>query len=78
MVSRGELMYAVLNLHPYNPGHLMVVTYRHVGELEELTAAEVTEMSTMTRDAVVAVRAVSAARVQRRDQPRRRGRRITV
>ena len=37
---RGEVVYAVLNLHPYNPGHLMVLPYRHVAELEELTAAE--------------------------------------
>ena len=59
VVSRGEHVYAVLNLHPYNPGHLMVVTYRHVSELEEMTDAEATEMSTMTRDAVVAVKAAS-------------------
>jgi ATP adenylyltransferase len=59
VVARGEQVYAVLNLHPYNPGHLMVVTYRHVSELEDLTDAEATEMSTMTRDAVVAVKAAS-------------------
>jgi ATP adenylyltransferase len=59
VVSRGEHVYAVLNLHPYNPGHLMVVTYRHVGELEDLTEREATEMSSMTRDAVVAVKAAS-------------------
>ena len=28
VVARGELVYAVLNLYPYNPGHLMVVPYR--------------------------------------------------
>ena len=33
-------VYAVLNKHPYNPGHLMVVPYRHVAELEDLTDAE--------------------------------------
>jgi ATP adenylyltransferase len=59
VVSRGEQVYAVLNLHPYNPGHLMVVTYRHVSELEDLTHGETVEMSTMTRDAVVAVKAAS-------------------
>lgn len=30
VVARGELVYAVLNLYPYNPGHLMVVPYRRV------------------------------------------------
>ena len=34
VVARGETVYAVLNLHPYNPGHLMVVPYRHVAELD--------------------------------------------
>ena len=32
IVARGEAVYAVLNLHPYNPGHLMVLPYRHVAE----------------------------------------------
>jgi ATP adenylyltransferase len=52
-------VYAVLNLHPYNPGHLMVVTFRHVAELQDLTLDELTELTTMTRDAVLAVRATS-------------------
>ncbi len=38
VVARGEATYAVLNLHPYNPGHLMVLPYRHVADLEDLTA----------------------------------------
>ena len=37
VVARGELVYAVLNLYPYNPGHLMVLPYRHVADLEGLT-----------------------------------------
>ena len=38
IVARGELVYAVLNLYPYNPGHLMVVPYRHVADYTELDA----------------------------------------
>lgn len=60
IVHRGEQVYAVLNLHPYNPGHLMVVTYRHVAELEDLTDDEAAELSSVTRDAVRAVRAASS------------------
>ncbi|HEY9410004.1 MAG TPA: HIT domain-containing protein [Jiangellaceae bacterium] len=60
IVHRGEQVYAVLNLHPYNPGHLMVVTYRHVAELEDLTHDEAAELSSVTRDAVRAVRAASS------------------
>lgn len=59
VLARGRSVYAVLNLHPYNPGHLMVVTYRHVGEFEELTHDEAGELTSMTRDAIVAVKAAS-------------------
>jgi ATP adenylyltransferase len=33
VVARGEHVYAILNLYPYNNGHVMVVPYRHVAEL---------------------------------------------
>jgi len=59
VVVRGETTYAVLNLHPYNPGHLMVVPYRHVADLEELTAAESAELMTMTQQAIRVIRSVS-------------------
>lgn len=60
VLARGESAYAVLNLHPYNPGHLMVVPYRHVGSLDALTDDELLEVTTMTRDAVAAIQSVSA------------------
>jgi ATP adenylyltransferase len=60
VVARGKTVYAVLNLHPYNPGHLMVVPYRHVAELHELTDDETLELNLMTRDAVAALREASA------------------
>jgi ATP adenylyltransferase len=59
VLARGEHTYAVLNLHPYNPGHLMVVTYRHVGELEELTPEESAELTAFTSDAVRTIKSVS-------------------
>ena len=43
MVHRGELAYAVLNLYPYSPGHLMVCPYRHVADYTDATDAEVAE-----------------------------------
>lgn len=43
VVARGEHMYVMLNLYPYNPGHLMVVPYRHVAGLEQLTEGELVE-----------------------------------
>ncbi len=59
IVARGALVYAVLNLHPYNPGHLMVVTNRHVGELEDLTDDEAHELTAMTQEAVRVLKRVS-------------------
>ena len=32
VVRRGTLAYAVLNLYPYSPGHLMICPYRHIAE----------------------------------------------
>jgi ATP adenylyltransferase len=60
LLARGEHTYAVLNLHPYNPGHLMVVPYRHVADLEDLTDAEAVELTEMTRDAVRAIKTASS------------------
>lgn len=58
--ARGDTAYVVLNLHPYNPGHLMVVPYRHVAELDDLTADETAEVGALTRTAIRTLRAVSS------------------
>jgi ATP adenylyltransferase len=60
VVARGEKVYAVLNLHPYNPGHLMVLPYRHVAELEDLTPEESSELMAFTQRAVRAMKKVAA------------------
>jgi ATP adenylyltransferase len=59
VVARGELVYAVLNLYPYNPGHLMVVPYRRVSELEELTVEESAELMAFTQKAIRVIKQVS-------------------
>ena len=59
VVARGASTYAVLNLHPYNPGHLMVLPYRHVADLTDLTPEEAAEVMVMTQQALRAVRRVS-------------------
>jgi ATP adenylyltransferase len=61
VVHRGEATYAVLNLYPYNPGHLMICPYRHVADYTELTADETAELSRLTGAAMGAVRAASGA-----------------
>ncbi len=59
VVARGDLVYAVLNLYPYNPGHLMVVPYRRVSELEDLTDPESAELMAFVQKAIRVVKDVS-------------------
>lgn len=61
IVARGAEVYAVLNLYPYNPGHLMVVPYRHVADYTDLTPAETVELAEFTQRAMRVVRKISAA-----------------
>ncbi len=58
IVARGDTCFALLNLYPYNSGHLLVCTYRHVSFYTDLTDEERTEMGEMTQQAM---RALDAA-----------------
>jgi ATP adenylyltransferase len=44
VVHRDRLTYTILNLYPYNNGHLMIVPNRHLWEFEKLTVDESIEM----------------------------------
>ncbi|BFU43721.1 HIT domain-containing protein [Krasilnikovia sp. MM14-A1004] len=59
VVARGETVFAVLNLYPYNPGHLMVCPYRHVADYTELDAAETVELAEFTQRAMRVIRSAS-------------------
>lgn len=60
VVARGALAYVVLNLYPYNSGHLLVCPYRHVADYTELTEQEVAEVASLTRTAMHVMRTVFA------------------
>lgn len=60
VVVRGQSSYVVLNLYPYNPGHLMVLPYRHVADYTDLDEAETAEVADLTKRAIRAIRTVSA------------------
>ena len=49
VVHRGTAAYVILNLFPYNNGHLMVVPYRHIASLVETSQDELVELITLTR-----------------------------
>jgi len=59
IVHRGETAYAVLNLYPYNAGHLLVCPYRHVADYTELTEDETIEVAALTKQAMQTMRAVT-------------------
>ncbi|MAU81901.1 MULTISPECIES: HIT family protein [Gordonia] len=59
IVARGEAVYAVLNLYPYNPGHTMIVPYRQVADLEALTVDESAELMAFTQKMLRTIKAVS-------------------
>ena len=61
VVHRGEVVYAVLNLYPYAPGHLMVCPYRHIADYTETSSEEAEEMGLLTRQAMTVIRSVSGA-----------------
>jgi ATP adenylyltransferase len=48
ILYRGQWNYIMLNAFPYNPGHLMIVPYRHISDPSELPAAELHEHAEIT------------------------------
>ena len=61
IVARGATVFAVLNLYPYNPGHLMVCPYRHVPDYADLDETETAELGLYTKRALTALRKASGA-----------------
>ena len=59
IVHRGESCFVVLNLYPYNPGHMLICPYRHIPDYTQLTAAEMVEFGSFTQAAMRTMRAVA-------------------
>ncbi len=59
IVHRGETVFAVMNLYPYSPGHLLLCPYRHVSDYTDLTTEETAELSAFTAQAMRVLRSVS-------------------
>ncbi len=56
ILARGEHCFVVMNLFPYNPGHLMIAPYQHVPSIEDLDSAVLTEMMLLTQRMLAALR----------------------
>jgi len=55
VLVRGRLSYVILNLYPYNNGHLMVVPNRHIASLSAATHEELCELIALTQRSEVAL-----------------------
>jgi ATP adenylyltransferase len=53
VVFKGETVFVVMNLYPYNSGHLLICPYRHVADLTDLTPAESTEIVALTAHSIL-------------------------
>lgn len=60
IVKRGKTCFVVMNLYPYNSGHVLICPYRHVAGYPELTKEEREELGEMTAQAMEALRLVSS------------------
>jgi len=56
VVARGQTVFALLNLFPYNAGHLLICPYRHVADLTDLTPTEASELMAFTQMSMKAIR----------------------
>ena len=61
VVIKGETVFVVMNLYPYNSGHLLICPYRHVADLTDLTPAESAEIVALTAHSMKVLRKVSKA-----------------
>jgi len=59
ILHRGRLAYIILNIFPYNTGHVMVNPYRHVDTIEKLVDAELLEIMQLAKLSLRALRLAS-------------------
>ena len=61
VVARGREVFAILNRYPYTNGHVMVAPYRHVGDLQALSADAWAEMLEVTQRLMACLREIIRA-----------------
>ena len=55
ILARGELAFVIVNSFPYNPGHLMVAPFRHVGAFTSLEGAELADVDALVARSIRAL-----------------------
>ncbi|GAB7141277.1 HIT domain-containing protein [Deferribacterales bacterium RsTz2092] len=56
VVHRGHVAFVVMNIYPYNNGHVMLMPYRHIPDILEFTGEEMAEMDALLRLSIQAIR----------------------
>jgi len=56
IIYRGKHSYIALNAYPYNSGHVMIIPYRHVPSIEDLSSEELTEITDLIVKSIKAIR----------------------
>lgn len=59
VVFRGDKTFTMLNLYPYNNGHLMVIPFRHISDIMELSDEEFAEVTSTIKRLITALREIS-------------------
>ncbi len=59
VVARRKECFVMLNKFPYNGGHLLIAPYRHVGEIDELTDAELCDIMRVTQESTAVLKEIS-------------------
>lgn len=59
ILLRGKFNFIIMNIYPYNPGHLLIVPFRHIGILEDMTDTERNEHYQLVSRAVGVLRAAT-------------------
>lgn len=49
ILFRGKNVFVIMNIYPYNPGHIMIAPYRHTGDINNLSDEEIYEMMKLTQ-----------------------------
>ena len=61
IVHRGRTAFVLLNLYPYNSGHVLVCPYRHIATYDQATEEEIAEIGLLTQQAMTTLKSVSGA-----------------
>lgn len=58
LLYKGKHSFIMMNLYPYNNGHLMIIPYRHLSDYTELSSEELNEITNLNKYAILALKSI--------------------